>query len=181
MSKGQMDIESNVILTVRDATFNEVKTVHKRNRVTNRALYGVARLLFGLTNEMEEFVPRYIAFGTGTVTGSSAPNPTDTGLSNEITDNESNTVRIPITQRNIINSNLNNGVVKVAFRAYTASGVFTNITLTEMGLFIEETGNNLFARVGLGEGVTKGETDVLDVLWEINIRSTTTEEVTNEL
>lgn len=179
----QMSIENNVTLTVRDEAFNVIKTYHKRNRITNLALYGVAKLIFGNFVSLDEakgYAPKYIAFGTGSTT----PAPTDSGLENEITINNDEPVRVLITQRNIVNTNLANGVVKTVFRAYTSSSTFNGIALTEMGLFIEDSGNNLFARVGLGgEGedpVIKTEKEVLDILWEVNVRSTTTGGVTNE-
>lgn len=174
----QMSIENNVTLAIRDEAFNIIETHHKRNRVTNLALYGIAKLIFGSftnINELSDYIPKYIAFGTG----GDDPAPTETSLKAEITDSENNPVRIPITQRNIVNTNLENGVVKVVYRAYTASTVFAGVTLNEMGLFVEDTGNNLFARVGL-ESIVTERGKVLDILWEINIRSTTTVEETEQ-
>ena len=174
----QMSIENNVTLAIRDEAFNIIETHHKRNRVTNLALYGIAKLIFGSftnINEISDYIPKYIAFGTGGDT----PSPTETSLKAEITDSENNPVRIPITQKNIVNTNLTDGVVKVVYRAYTASTVFAGVTLNEMGLFVEDTGNNLFARVGL-ESIVTERGKVLDILWEINIRSTTTGGVSEE-
>lgn len=182
----QFGIDTNVTIALRDAkSFKIIESVRAKNRVTNLALSGIVKMIygeFGTVEDLAGYVPRYFALG-GETSGSSpsettvVPSPTDTQLEYEITDNEGEIYyRIPITQKNIINTNLANGVIKIAYRAYTPGKRFNGMDLFEAGLFTSAEGNTCFARIGFPT-VVKQQGTVLDILWEINVRSMTTEEV----
>lgn len=180
--------EVNVRIEARNVNTGKVTyQIEKHNRVMKSSLLTLIRVINGEFSEADDitvntnkrfqlynFIPRFIAFGSNVATGS---NP---GVTTEVTINDTKLLseinyskdasRMKLTQRNIIENNLYTPYIKLIIKHYVPVTAYVNEKIAEAGLFTEETGNNLWARVTFPT-FTKDEATVIDVTWEITIVS----------
>lgn len=181
----QFNLGVNVYIKRRERKTGKVlETRFVKNRVTKMMLIGIARYLNGEFNEtspdkIEEYIPRYLAFGTNTaglsgvnygVTSTVTVN--DAKLLDELKSDSGSNMRIWIGSRefNKISSVSSGPYVRLTINAYVQSNLYDNVVIAEAGLFAKQTGNNCLARVAF-DSITKTKNDVLDVTWEITILS----------
>ena len=127
--------------------------------------------------QLYNFIPRYIAFGSGTA----EVDINDTKLDHELTHPDSETgeeviyPRMKLTRTNTIENKYDAPYIKVTIKHFVPLTSLVNEDITEAGLFCEETGDNCFARI-IFDKFTKDDTMVIDVTWEITIIIIETEE-----
>lgn len=172
----QLNLKANVEIRVRNKeTGKIVKSVSASNRVTTQLLAGIANLIYGDTEILDRYVPAYIAVGDCTTPSTGANvSPvsvavTDSMLYGEIPLNSTGiNERIKVSAKSITN---NGDYVMVGMNGYIHSNTYTEKEIKEVGLFTKKSGNNCLARVILDEPISKGISDVIDIVWGITSTS----------
>ena len=177
----------NVHIQARNVETGEITyDIEKHNRVMKSSLYSLARVINGefctadnitINNnrrfQLYNYIPRYIALGSNVAP---AGKPNNTNVSTEVTINDScllnefNYPRMKLTQKNLIEDRYNAPYIKLTIKHYVPVTAFVGEEIAEAGLFCEETGNNLWARITFPR-FKKDDVTVVDITWEITIIS----------
>ena len=177
----------NVHIQARNITTGEITyDIQKHNRVMKSSLFSLARVINGefctadnvtINNnrrfQLYNYIPRYLALGSNVAL---AGRPNNTNVSTEVTINDScllnelNYPRMKLTQKNLIEDRYNAPYIKLTIKHYIPVTAFVGEEIAEAGLFCEETGNNLWARITFPR-FKKDDVTVVDITWEITIIS----------
>ena len=187
-------IADNDTFSIRDAGFNIGVNVRvtKRDRKTGRILMerqghnrclkqqlvGLAKFLNGEFNEtnhriINNWIPRYLGVGNNLAVGeivgvTSSVNINDTKLLNEIYP------RLKLPEKNTIVNRSTQKYVQVCINTYLPEGWYVGETISEAGLFSNETGNNCLFRI-VFDGIPVTEDSVVEISWVISIISVDSE------
>lgn len=149
--------------------------------------------------QLYNFIPRYLAFGYGDESNRIDPivkpgeevgtiktvnkdiDVNDTKLENELTYIDEDTKqkvfypRMKITRAKQFENNYNSPYIKVIIKHFIPMTELVGEWISEAGLFCEETGDNLWARITF-DRFKKDDTMVIDLTWSITIVIIETEE-----
>lgn len=123
------------------------------------------------------YIPKYLAVGTnsGVRTGpsgtSTVVNIEDTGLYHEVKVDTTGQGRIPITSQNLIEDRAGQDYLKITYIIDIPKDRFVNETIGELGLMTTKDQDTAFARVTGFDPITKIPNTIVQVIWEISVRS----------
>lgn len=189
--------EINVNMKIRNGITGElIKEINKHNRVCRIPLYNILRAINGEFSECDDqtvainkryqlynFIPRFLAFGYGNESNKEQDNQqtknkeidvNDTKLENELTyidEDSKETLRYPrmkITRPRQFENQYSSPYIKIIIKHFVPMEDFKNEWISEAGLFCEETGDNLWARITFDK-FKKDDTMVIDLTWSITI------------
>lgn len=137
--------------------------------------------------QLYNFIPRFLAFGYGDesnkeINSNSEKSETknkevdvnDTKLENELTyiDEDTKEIlkypRMKITRPKQFENQYSSPYIKIIIKHFVPMEDFKNEWISEAGLFCEETGDNLWARITFDK-FKKDDTMVIDLTWSITI------------
>lgn len=196
--------EVNVNIKIRNGITGEtIREIKEHNRVCRIPLYNILRAINGEFSECDDqtvainkryqlynFIPRYLAFGYGDPGNKIKDNPitknkdidvNDLKLENELTYIDEKTKkkvfypRMKITRARQFENNYNSPYIKIIIKHFIPMNELVNEWISEAGLFCEETGDNLWARITFDK-FQKDDTMVIDLTWSITIVIIETEE-----
>lgn len=123
------------------------------------------------------YIPQYLAVGTnagvrtGPLNTSTAVKVEDTGLYHEIIRDSTGQGRIPITSQNLIEDRSGQDYLKITYIVNIPKDRFVNETIGELGLMTTEDQHTAFARVTGFDPILKIPNTIVQVIWEISVRS----------
>lgn len=123
------------------------------------------------------YIPQFLAVGSnaGVRTGppgtSTAVKVEDTGLYHEIVKDSTGQGRIPITSQNLIEDRVGQDYLKITYIVNIPKDRFVNETIGELGLMTTKDQHTAFARVTGFDPILKIPNTIVQVIWEISVRS----------
>lgn len=123
------------------------------------------------------YIPQYLAVGTnagvrtGPLNTSTVVKVEDTGLYHEIIRDSTDQGRIPITSQNLIEDRAGQDYLKITYIVNIPKDRFVNETIGELGLMTTEDQHTAFARVTGFDPILKIPNTIVQVIWEISVRS----------
>lgn len=177
--------EINVQLVVRNPETGEiVHKIEKHNRVCRLPLYVMLRAINGEYSRCDDktveinkrfqlynYIPRFIAFGNG---------DSEIDVNDVKLDSELDYPRMKLIKNNQIENFYNSPYIRLTIKHFVPLEAYKGETISEAGLFCEETGDNLWARV-IFDPFVKDNSVVIDVTWTITIVIIETEEKPYEM
>lgn len=166
----------NVRVTKRDKKTGRVLAERQgHNRCLKQQLIGITKFLNGEFNPSisyltaYDWIPRYLGVGTNQAAGEVAGVSTqvsinDTKLLNEISP------RLKLPERNTIINRSSQSYVQLSINTYLPEGWYEGETISEAGLFANETGNNCLFRITF-EGIPITADSIVEVSWVISVIS----------
>lgn len=123
------------------------------------------------------YIPQYLAVGSNAGVRTGPPNTStvvkveDTGLYHEITVDSTGQGRIPIMSQNLIEDRAGQDYLKITYVVDIPKDRFVNETIGELGLMTTKDQDTAFARVTGFDPITKIPNTIVQVIWEISVRS----------
>ena len=185
INHSSMEFPVNVSIRHLDADTGELLSEqHRHNRVLKYfGLYSWFRFIqndfFNDSIKVDPsfYIPQYLAVGsnsgvrTGPMNTSTTVQINDTGLYHEITQDSTHQGRIPITSQNIIEDRHNQDYLKITYTVIIPKDRFVNETIGEFALMTTADQNTAFARVSGFNPIVKVPNTIVQVLWEVSVRS----------
>lgn len=123
------------------------------------------------------YIPQYLAVGTNTGVRTGPPGTAtavkveDTGLYHEIVKDSSGQGRIHITSQNLVEDRAGQDYLKIVYIVNIPKDRFVNETIGELGLMTTVDQHTAFARVTGFSPILKIPNTIVQVIWEISVRS----------
>lgn len=188
MEKGNFSIQDagfnvgvNVRITKRDKMTGRVIEERKgHNRCLKMQLMGIVKWLNGEFNPTQSYlsnydwIPRYLGVGTNTATSTTPP-----GIGSEVTIDDTRLLneispRLKLPERNKVINRSSQSYIQLVIATYLPEELYVNETISEAGLFSQETGNNCLFRIAF-EPIKKTTDSVVEVNWTISVISVESE------
>lgn len=123
------------------------------------------------------YIPQFLAVGANAGVRTGPPGTAtvvqveDTGLYHEIVKDSTGQGRIPITSQNLIEDRIGQDYLKITYIVNVPKDRFVNETIGEFGLMTTRDQNTAFARVTGFDPILKIPNTIIQVIWEISVRS----------